>query len=336
MKSETELLKIRFERERAARLEAEKLLEIKSLELFQKNKELKDSNLILETLISERTKKLSEAEKEYEFLVETINDMIFRLDLKGNINFVNQVVTKILGKTKPELAGKSIFELLPTKYSKKIKFHFLRQFIIKNCLSSFEFPFSNTLNEQIWIRLNVHFSSEKCKLCPQKKDTFLNSKHKLKAKNECVFNEIIIVAHDITSQKQAFARKSGGGEPARIDPAAPKRKTPPPGKGGGVSVTLSARRPAAYAAIAAVRFSETLSRKPSVVSHCCSGPTSRARSLVMKPASTVSTQTFSRVAANLASSALSSSLARWARPRVQAKIEAMELVEVDWPFWCWR
>ena len=202
MKSETELLKIRFERERAARLEAEKLLEIKSLELFQKNKELKDSNLILETLISERTKKLSEAEKEYEFLVETINDMIFRLDLKGNIIFVNQVVTKILGKTKPELAGKSIFELLPTKYSKKIKFHFLRQFIIKNCLSSFEFPFSNTLNEQIWIRLNVHFSSEKCKLCPQKKDTFLNSKHKLKAKNECVFNEIIIVAHDITSQKQ--------------------------------------------------------------------------------------------------------------------------------------
>ena len=48
----------------------------------------------------------------------------------------------------------------------------------------------------------------------------------------------------------------------------------------------------------------------------------------MKPASTVSTQTFSSVAAKRASSALSSSLARWARPRVQAKIEAIELVEV--------
>jgi hypothetical protein len=34
--------------------------------------------------------------------------------------------------------------------------------------------------------------------------------------------------------------------------------------------------------------------------------------------------------------ALSSSLARWARPRVQAKIEAIELVEVSLPFWCWR
>ncbi len=43
----------------------------------------------------------------------------------------------------------------------------------------------------------------------------------------------------------------------------------------------------------------------------------------------MSTQTFSSVVANLASSALSSSLARWARPRVQAKIEAIELVEVS-------
>ena len=49
----------------------------------------------------------------------------------------------------------------------------------------------------------------------------------------------------------------------------------------------------------------------------------------MKPASTVSTQTLSKVAANFASASLSSSLARCERPRVQAKIEAIELVEVS-------
>ena len=43
----------------------------------------------------------------------------------------------------------------------------------------------------------------------------------------------------------------------------------------------------------------------------------------------MSTQTFSRVEANLASASLPSSLARCARPRVQAKIEAIELVEVS-------
>ena len=41
-------------------------------------------------------------------------------------------------------------------------------------------------------------------------------------------------------------------------------------------------------------------------------------------------------AANFASAALSSSLARCASPRVQAKIEAIEFVEVCSPFWCWR
>src|SRR5712671_4790664 len=84
--------------------------------------------------------------------------------------------------------------------------------------------------------------------------------------------------------------------------------------------------------IALLRFASILSRKPSVVSDFASGPISAARSLVMKPDSTVSTQTFSSVEANFASAALLSSLARCERPRVQAKIEAMELVEVGWPF----
>lgn len=203
MKSETELYKIKFERERAARNEAERLLEIKSLELFQANSELKESNTKLELLISERTKKLSETEIEYEFLVESINDLIFRLDLKGNIIFVNQVVSKILNINKTELNGKNIFGLIPVKYSKKIKSYFIRQFLLKNCISSYEFPFLNSQNEQIWIGLNVHFSSEKCKSCPQKQVTFINTTFNLKANNICVFKEIIVVAHDITSQKQA-------------------------------------------------------------------------------------------------------------------------------------
>ena len=52
----------------------------------------------------------------------------------------------------------------------------------------------------------------------------------------------------------------------------------------------------------------------------------------MKPASTVSTTTFSRVSANWSKAALPSNLARCLKPRVQAKIEAMELVEVASPF----
>ncbi len=62
----------------------------------------------------------------------------------------------------------------------------------------------------------------------------------------------------------------------------------------------------------------------------------RARSLVISPASTASTQTCSRVSAKRVTSGVSSSLPRCLSPPVQAKIEAIGLVEVLLPFWCSR
>ena len=52
----------------------------------------------------------------------------------------------------------------------------------------------------------------------------------------------------------------------------------------------------------------------------------------MWPLSMVATTVFSSVSANLSKAALSSSLARCFSPPVQAKIEAVELVEVASPF----
>src|SRR5450755_4084262 len=118
-----------------------------------------------------------------------------------------------------------------------------------------------------------------------------------------------------------YHRCAGGAPPDRASRGHPPRK-----RGGTEN----------YIPIALRRLSDTLSRKAVVESHFWSAPISSARSLVMSPASTVSTQTFSSVCANLASSALPSSLARWESPRVQAKIEAIELVEVSRPFWCSR
>ena len=55
---------------------------------------------------------------------------------------------------------------------------------------------------------------------------------------------------------------------------------------------------------------------------------------IANPDSTVWTHTRSSVSANFFNSALPSSLARCARARVQAKIEAIEFVDVSSPFWC--
>ena len=59
-----------------------------------------------------------------------------------------------------------------------------------------------------------------------------------------------------------------------------------------------------------------------------------AKSLVMKPFSTVSITDLSRVSANLVSSLFSSSLALCKSPLVHAKILAIEFVDVYFPCWC--
>jgi len=56
-----------------------------------------------------------------------------------------------------------------------------------------------------------------------------------------------------------------------------------------------------------------------------------ARSLVMKPASIVSMQEASSAAANLASASFLSSLARHAKARVHAKMDAIGFVDVSLP-----
>ena len=108
-----------------------------------------------------------------------------------------------------------------------------------------------------------------------------------------------------------------------------------------ITQTTSAHWAASVTPRAVLRFSATLSMNSKVLSHrersgvlvpC----TQMAKSLVMAPDSTVSMITLSRVSQKLFSSALSSSLARWRRPRVQANIEAIELVEVSPPFWWTR
>ncbi len=84
----------------------------------------------------------------------------------------------------------------------------------------------------------------------------------------------------------------------------------PPDVGGVMSREGDEKTAVPPQAIAFFRLSSTLSRKPPVVSHFWSGPTSSARSLVMKPLSTVAIQTFSSVPAKVARASLPSSLAR--------------------------
>lgn len=201
MSKDLELLKRKFAREEAARIEAEQLLEHKSLELYHSNEKLHALNTNLESLVEQRTKKLNETELEYSTMVESINDMIFRLDLTGKIVFTNQIVTKIIGEQNETIIGENIFEFIPEENRKQLFIHFARQFIKRNCINYFEVFVYTKFNKKIWLRLNVQFSSIKCKLCERKQMAMAGIEKKVLASHNCEFNEIIVVGHDITQQK---------------------------------------------------------------------------------------------------------------------------------------
>jgi len=206
MSKEVEIYKRKFEREKASRKEAEQLLENKSRELYESNRKIKEINNRLEVLIEDKTNQLTEKEKEYEFMVESINDIIFRLDMQGNILFANRVAQQILNIKKSDLIGKNIKDAIPKRTILKPFNYFVKQYLKRNCISYFEMPLSVSKNQLVWLGINVHFASENCETCTKKQLYLSHKKLIINAQQHCIFNEIIIVAHDITKQKNAQFR----------------------------------------------------------------------------------------------------------------------------------
>ena len=85
MGKEVEILKRALERERKARREAEKILEDKSLQLFNINKELEDINDSLELELEKRSKTIVELAK----FPEQNPNPVLRFDLKFNCIYSN-------------------------------------------------------------------------------------------------------------------------------------------------------------------------------------------------------------------------------------------------------
>ena len=168
MNSTIKILERRIEREKLARLEAEKLLEVKSLELYNSNESLKVVNGKLEELVNERTEKLRASEELYQSLVESISDLICKTKLDGTITFANPVTVKTLGYELKDIIGKNLFEFIAPKY-RSAAFRFIgRQFFNRECVSYNEFPIITSAGEEIWLGNNIQFFEKRCKTCDVK------------------------------------------------------------------------------------------------------------------------------------------------------------------------
>ena len=203
MNNQFKLLKKKLELETTARKKAESLLDEKLQELSDANNQLLYSNSQLREQVIDRTKKLEQAENNYKFLIESINDIIVRLDLDGNIKYINNVASKLLGIPQQELIGQNIVQFIPHEPKNAFLVHFKKEFLRKNCYNYYELPYKISKKETIWLGLNIHFSGSECKNCINRKHNTKNFGTYLHAEASCNFNEVIMVCHDITSQKLA-------------------------------------------------------------------------------------------------------------------------------------
>ncbi|MEL6534314.1 MAG: PAS domain S-box protein, partial [Bacteroidota bacterium] len=99
------LLERKLQRECAARKEAERLLEEKSLQLYHANLQLKQQYELLEGKAGTTEQALQETQGRYELLVEQVHDFVFKTDAHGVFSYVNSACTRILGYNDQELLG---------------------------------------------------------------------------------------------------------------------------------------------------------------------------------------------------------------------------------------
>ena len=101
---DVELLKRRFKREKAARLQVESLVENKSRELYEANLQLKTSNKDLENKVTERTKELERNVTELNRANQELNEFAYIVshDLKAPLRAISQLLSFLEADIAPE------------------------------------------------------------------------------------------------------------------------------------------------------------------------------------------------------------------------------------------
>lgn len=176
---ELDILRRRIERERLARKAAENILEQKSLELFEANQKLNSLNNELQSEVDRRIKQLEFAEHEYQELVEAVNDIIYKTDIKGRFLYVNPKTVEVTGYTEEEFMRLRINDIIDPSFEREVTLYYLKQVELDLPAKDMEFPIMTKSGERIWINQTANF-------------VFNAYKER---------NEFIVVARDVTERR---------------------------------------------------------------------------------------------------------------------------------------
>jgi PAS domain S-box-containing protein len=177
---EIELLKRRIERETKARKQAEEILETKALELYKANEQLRHLNENLENQIKVGITELQNTEKRYQELIESVQDIIYKISPEGFFTFVNPVIEQRLGFSEAEIIGKHFTQLVLPEYREALVLFYRSMLINKNESTYNEFPVKAKNGKTVWIGQTVRL---------------------IEVDNQ--ITEMVAVARDVTDRKDA-------------------------------------------------------------------------------------------------------------------------------------
>ncbi len=155
-----DLLKRRLVREKTARLQAEAILEKKALALYNANEQLLHLNENLEQQIRDKLAELRESEQRYRQLIESVQDIIYKISPEGFFTFVSPVVEKLLGYTEEEFLGKHFTDFVQPGY-RMMLIGFYRTMMVERQDSTYnEFPVVAKDGRVVWIGQTVRLIEE--------------------------------------------------------------------------------------------------------------------------------------------------------------------------------
>lgn len=145
----------RLERGQKSRNQAENTLEGKALALHTTNDQLKHLNKNLEKQIKQGIFELQKTEKKYQELIESVQDIIYKISPDGYFTFINSVVKNRLGYTESEIIGKHFTTFILPEYVESL-IGIYRKMIVHKIESTYnEFPVKAKDGEVIWIGQTV-------------------------------------------------------------------------------------------------------------------------------------------------------------------------------------
>lgn len=175
-----DLLKRRLGREQAARRQAEVILEEKALALYHANTQLQHLNENLEQQIRDKLAELQESEQRYRQLIESIEDLIYKISPEGHFTFVSPVAEKLLGYTSADYFGKHATHFVEESYKQQLIDFYLRMMETRQDSTYNEFPVRAKDGRTVWIGQTVRI---------------------IESEGQIV--ELVAVARDVTARKTA-------------------------------------------------------------------------------------------------------------------------------------